>query len=1008
MVDREELYDAYLDLLGSGDAEAPGAFLARHGAATDPELLHSLERLHRELRACGSTPGAERVGFGPGDVLGDYRLIGRLDSGGMGIVFLAEQISLGRRVALKIVRPELAASPQAAARFEREARAIARLRHPGIVTVYEYGEARGQRFFSMEIVPGRSLAALSAERDSLDPFLIDAVVRWGIEVAEALGVAHAQGIVHRDLKPANILITPAGRAVILDFGLAHDAAPGQPALTQSFVGTPVYAAPEQVDLTIAAIDGRADQYALAAVIYQCLAGRPPFESESISQTLARIATREASPLRARRRSVPRDLETIVMKGLETHPRDRYVSIGALEADLRAVLEFRPIAARPAGPALRVLKWARRNFAAAMAFGAAAMAVFLFTGFLVSERVAAGWAIETRIAGLLANARAATSDYRKFHAQAMELQLSVAADERKRQGQFTSLSDRQRIDAQAARYEEVCRSQAASFQRGLDSLEEAQRLAAPKEPLLELRAALFAEKVYEALARGDDTGEATYRALIDGCDPTGALRGRCLPPSRFTIRTEPQHAELHLFRYQRLDRLRPGADPRLVPVPIHGEARGVASGALVLRVVRGAGALKPGDLVIEIAGEPVHDGIVVASEGDARVPCWARLVRAGDVSIQNAGDLAAYEDAQRSAVAAASVPIVFEFERETRRYRVEARSPASLELRLVTLRALAEAGGVPARVCADGELRTLVELPPGLGLRLSAAPLAFGPESRLASAPFDSFLLESGSYLLVARAAGYEDLRYPLEVDRLQRKDLRLSLLRDGSTPDGFVFVPSTADANDPAGFWIMDHEVTLREYVETLSSLAPSPARDSLLARLPRTVDSRDLERDERGRVMLPAGFADLPVTFIDWNSATAFAELKTEAARAAGHDVTFSLPTLEEWRAAEARIGGRAFVFGSNFQRKWFSSCHAHATPMLAPGGSYPIDESPLGVFDMTGSVEEWLDSWWAEQLRWCAGGSWATGQRLVFLDGSGSRPTDQWNFVGFRLCLRREAGTK
>ena len=229
--DAEELYDRYLDACHSGTVEEPDTFFERHpGISTTGR--ERIRTLHRAI--AGGDDGAL-----PFERLGEYRLIRRLGTGGMGTVYLAEQPSLKRLVALKVIRPELQASETAVRRFEREALAIGRLRHPNVVTVLELGEEHDVRFLAMELVAGRPMDDVLA--DGRPP--VPRTLRWIAALASALDAAHAEGIVHRDVKPGNVLVAPDDRPVLLDFGMAHLAEIEATTLTRSFAGSPPYAAP---------------------------------------------------------------------------------------------------------------------------------------------------------------------------------------------------------------------------------------------------------------------------------------------------------------------------------------------------------------------------------------------------------------------------------------------------------------------------------------------------------------------------------------------------------------------------------------------------------------------------------------------------------------------------------------------------------------------------------------------------------------------------------------------
>jgi tetratricopeptide (TPR) repeat protein/tRNA A-37 threonylcarbamoyl transferase component Bud32 len=305
----------------------------------------------------------------PGDIPG-YEVLANLGHGAMGVVFKARQVALNRLVAIKMIGSRLV-RPEWRSRFLAEAAALARLDHPNIVHVFDSGEYHGLPFFTMELVSGGNLDQ-KVNNTPLPPAPAASLVRT---LALAMQAAHDAGIVHRDLKPANILLAPTVRAgigqsagptvdlgtpKITDFGLArflndsagntHDGA---------LMGTPSYMAPEQADGAIALIGPRTDIYSLGAILYELLTGRPPFKGETVRATLEQVRRHDPVPPRQLRPTCPRDLETICLKCLEKEPNRRYGSAAELAADLDRYLRGEPTLARPAGPAERLIKWARR-------------------------------------------------------------------------------------------------------------------------------------------------------------------------------------------------------------------------------------------------------------------------------------------------------------------------------------------------------------------------------------------------------------------------------------------------------------------------------------------------------------------------------------------------------------------------------------------------------------------------------------------------------------------------
>ncbi len=322
--------------------------------------------------------GAER----PLARIAHFELEGELGRGGMGVVYRAVDTLLGRPVALKVVRDSAGADKDDLERFKREAKAIARLDHPGIVKVYETGEHEGKLFIAMELVPGESFEAL-LKRGPLPPKRTAEIVRG---VALALSHAHSHGVVHRDMKPANVLIDGGGAPHVLDFGLARDVAMTQLTRTGDVLGTPAYMAPEQANGVPGEQGPATDIHALGAVLYRALAGRLPFEAENAQALLYKVLTEEPVPPRRVNPAVHQDLETITLRCMAKEPARRYGSAAQVAEELRRFLGGDPIVARPVGLSERAVRWARRH-RLAIGSGILALVVALVaaTGWRVSEQ-----------------------------------------------------------------------------------------------------------------------------------------------------------------------------------------------------------------------------------------------------------------------------------------------------------------------------------------------------------------------------------------------------------------------------------------------------------------------------------------------------------------------------------------------------------------------------------------------------------------------------------------------
>jgi eukaryotic-like serine/threonine-protein kinase len=328
------------------------------------ERLEQMQRLDKQLDEWFSddeptNPGSSsasplKVEF---PVIPGYEVEAVLGRGGMGVVFRAKHVKLNRTIALKMLLAGAYAAPEELARFRREAQAVAVLRHPNIVQVYDAGEITGRPFFTMEFVEGGTLARQMAA----NPFPPRRAAETVAVLASAVQFAHKSGFIHRDIKPVNILMTPDGMPKITDFGLVRSIEAGTE-ITQigARVGTPTYMAPEQAAGNVNAIGPSVDIYALGALLYEMLTGKPPLEGKSPTETLHKVLSEDPPPLSGLNAKVPRDLETICLKCLQKDPARRYASAQDLCDDLHRFLDGKPVLARPIGVLERGFKWARRR------------------------------------------------------------------------------------------------------------------------------------------------------------------------------------------------------------------------------------------------------------------------------------------------------------------------------------------------------------------------------------------------------------------------------------------------------------------------------------------------------------------------------------------------------------------------------------------------------------------------------------------------------------------------
>ncbi|MFO0981252.1 MAG: SUMF1/EgtB/PvdO family nonheme iron enzyme [Planctomycetota bacterium] len=406
----ERQFHDYLRALERGAAPDLESFLKQVAPDQGPRLKRLIEALTARERSVAGPPPVE-----VGRDVGDCRIVSPLGRGGTGSVWLCEQKSTDRLVALKMLHAGVLATERARQRFEREWRSIAKLHHPNIVPLYTAGEYHGAPYFTMGRVDGRSLSdvlqllkprapelltgldlraavlgeevaggASEATTDEASIFrrgYVESVCRLVIRMADALAHAHEAGLIHRDVKPSNILITRQGVPMLLDFGLAHDEKSTSITRTGEFAGTYHYVSPEQAAASRMGIDLRTDVYSLGVVLYQLLTLKLPFDGATTQEIIKQVLVKEPVPPRRLNALIPRDLEMIVLKAMDKDPDRRYARAGDFAADLQNLIDLKPVQARPLSSGERLRRFVRRNPAPSIAAAIVFLALTGLLGFL---------------------------------------------------------------------------------------------------------------------------------------------------------------------------------------------------------------------------------------------------------------------------------------------------------------------------------------------------------------------------------------------------------------------------------------------------------------------------------------------------------------------------------------------------------------------------------------------------------------------------------------------------
>ncbi len=1036
--------------------------------AADRRFLARADEILREEESDSASAAT-----GAGRVVGGYRLVRRLGYGGMGVVWLAEDVELQRRVAIKFLAPHMTFDAEAVWRFRQEATATARLDHPGIVAVHSAGAEGDERHLVMEFVDGVplhrllmrlagrrpedvSLGAVVAAIDEESPGMgaavaipggasasyLHAAAEWTAQAAEAVAHAHSRGVLHRDLKPSNLILDRNGRVRVVDFGLARIEQQAPVTRTEAVIGTMAYVAPEVLTRGSAYAEARSDVYSLGVVLYELVGLRPPFIGESF-QILRQVSVDPPPRLRLLHRGVPPDLEWIVQKCLAKEPQMRYATAQDLADDLRRFVAGEPVLARQPALSTVIRSLVRRH--PVRAFAAVVLLVMLTASFPV-----------LRAMDVAAARREAASERSYLDLKLAEYQTLAAELARGRAASREVIADYGDSEgaAKLARHHKHLRELhgklAATMEDARGAVERAARIEGGRGELTreteEALARFHLFRFERAVEAGDEEEVSLARSAVVAHDRRGVHAEQLAGSGTLRYRVVPADAEVSLFRYEDYSELRaaPPQVPRLVPVP-WGAAGRCRSGEwipgffpgdpclAVLAVAEGSPAfvqgVRAGDLVLRINGSPCGNGCFVSrvrpgsEAARAGIRAWDRIEEWGGVSILNAFD---WEDAL-SSPEGGPLAVVLGGRRLSLRSGPSARAQLGVDAVPVedVLRQPAAPEGSELLVLIRGAAHVVRVLSPdaaGVRCERTAYPLILSAENRLSS---DGILrLAPGSYLLVARRDGFEQLRFPIVVPRHGSVEADLHLLAEGSTPESFVWIPPGTSLldGDPEfrrprteepkplprtvpGFFIRRTEMTLREWFEFINDpetviRIQQSIRSGWLALLPRHYQDRKelYDVDSDGKYG-PVHSEDAPLLGISGKDVEAYLEWRAARDRARGERWLWAKPTCEQWQRAARGADGRVYPWGNDRYEPdpLCVNLHRQKRWLAAERGRFePRDESPFGVFDMAGSRREWTT---AALL----GGSWADGEqrlfRASFHDGVGDGYFN-WS-CGFRPVL-------